>query len=139
MIMKMNLKDNLFAVMGMNACIFLFFSLIAPDKITVEHFHMMICVSIPYAIFSFLTFHYRLFSKSIWIRRIIVIVFSVINILLVSYLFNSFHLTKKHYIVYGIAIIAIALFSAFIYYVNDKIEKKNLEAINKKLQNNNEE
>jgi uncharacterized membrane protein YvlD (DUF360 family) len=135
----MNLKNNLFSVMGMNACLFLFLSLIAPNKITVEHFHMMVCVSIPYAIFSFLTFEYRLFSKNIWIRRVIVIAFSAINILVVSNLFHAFQLTKKHLTVYGIAIIAIALFSAFAYYINDRIEKKNLEAINKKLQENRNE
>ena len=137
--MKMNLKNNLFSVMGMNACLFLFLSLIAPNKITVEHFHMMVCVSIPYAIFSFLTFEYRLFSKNIWIRRVIVIAFSAINILVVSNLFHAFQLTKKHLTVYGIAIIAVALFSAFTYYVNDKIEKKSLEVINKKLQENRNE
>jgi uncharacterized membrane protein len=137
--MKRNLTNQLLSVMGMNAYIFLFFSLIAPDKITVGHFHLMVCVSVPHVVFAFLTFEYRLFSKHLGIRRLIVIVFSAVNILLVSYLFGYFQLTKKHYISYGITLIAVALFSAFAYYINDRIEKKNLEAINKKLQENRNE
>ena len=138
MIMKMNLKSNLISAMGTNACIFLFFSLLFPNSVTVKDFHLMVCVSIPAVVFGFLTFEYRLFSKRLWIRRVAVIAFSVANILLVSYLFGYLQPTKKHFTVYGIAVVALILFLIFNYYVTDQVEKKNLEAINKKLQDNNE-
>ena len=46
--MKMKLKNYLFSVMGMNACIFLFLSLLVPNGVTVKLFHLMVCVSIPF-------------------------------------------------------------------------------------------
>lgn len=136
--MKMTLKNYLFSVMGMNAYIFLFLSLLMPNSITVKHFHLMVCASIPVVVFAFLTFEYQLFSKRLWIRRTVVIAFSVANMLLNSYLFGYLQPTKKHFTVYGIAGIAVILFLIFYYYVADRIEKKNLEAINQKLRDNNE-
>ncbi len=134
--MKTDLKNYLFSVMGMNACIFFFLSLLVPNAVTVKLFHLMVCVSIPFSIFSFLTFRYQLFSKHIWIRRAVVIAFSVANILLNSYLFGYLQPTKKHYTIYGIAVLGTMLLLIFTYYLSDKIEKKNLKAINQKLQNN---
>lgn len=136
--MKMNLKSNFIHCMGTNACIFLFFSLLFPDSISVKDFHLMVCTSIPIIIFAFLTFEYQLFSKLLWIRRTAVIAFSIASLLLNSYLFGYLQPTKKHFTVYGIAVIAVILFLIFYYYVADRIEKKNLEAINQKLRDNNE-
>lgn len=133
------MKDYLFRVMGTDACIFLFLSLVAPHSVDIKTFHLMVCISIPFSIFSFLTFQYQLFSKHIWIRRTVVIAFAIVDIFFNSYLFGYFQPTKKHYTVYGIAMFAYVLYLIFIYYLSDKIEKKNLEAINKKLQDNNEE
>ena len=135
----MNMKDYLFRVMAVDAYIFLFLSLIAPNSVDVKTFHLMVCISIPFSVFSFLTFRYRLFSKHIWIRRTVVIAVAIVDILLSSYLFGYLQPTRKHYTAYGIVIIAYVLYLIFVYYLSDKIEKKNLEAINRKLRDNKEE
>ena len=125
--------------MGHLAYIFLFFSLIFPSRITIADFHLMVTIGISCHAFSYLTFEYQLFSKRLWIQRAIVILFSVADFLIVSYLFGSLKPDKKHYIVYGISILALVLFLVFAYYINDKAQKKNLEAINKKLQDEKQE
>ena len=94
---------------------------------------------ISFSAFDIIKIQYQLFSKHIWIRRTVVIAFAIVDMFFNSYLFGYFQPTKKHYTIYGIAMFAYVLYLIFIYYLSDKIEKKNLEAINKKLQDNNEE
>jgi cell division protein FtsW (lipid II flippase) len=88
-------------------------------------------------VFAFFTFELRLFSKHLWVRRAITICFSVIDIITVLWVFNYARLKEKLWVYLAIILPVIVLFTVFVYYVADKIEKRNLAAINQKLASGN--
>ena len=100
--------------------------------------YMSLCSLLPLHVFTFFTFELKLFSKHIWVRRAITICFSVIDIITVLVLFNHTRLnSKRFWICCAILLPIMVLYSVFTYYVADKIEKRNLDAINQKLANGN--
>ena len=126
--------------MGIVAIILTVISLFFPNAIRSSTWHFAVCTLIPVHCFSFFTFELKLFSRYIWIRRTIVIFFSVFFMITASILFDHLKLEfNRLLIVYGIAALCVIVISVFFYYVGDKIEEKNLKAINQKLADKNTE
>ena len=119
--------------MGLVAIIFIIFSLVFPESIRIKDLYLMVCILIPSHLFSFFTFELKLFSKHIWIRRTIVIAFSLLVLFVNGYTFGSIRLEFKSLIVYCIAALICTMVIVFAYYVADKIEQRNLNLINQKL------
>ena len=94
----------------------------------------MVCGVVPIHIFDFYTNSLKLFSKHLWVRRMIVMFFTIFimtaNMFLFGYL--RFELNKA-LIAFAVSIALYVLLTVFIYYINDKIEKENLKSINKAL------
>ena len=123
--------------MGLVAIIFIIFSLVFPESIRIKHLYHMVCILIPVDLFSFFTFELKLFSKHIWIRRTIVIAFSILVMFVSGYIFGSIRLEFKSLIVYCIAALLCIMVTVFAYYVADKIEQRDLNLINQKLNEKN--
>ena len=123
--------------MGLVAIIFIIFSLIFPESIRIKHLYHMVCILIPVNLFSFFTFELKLFSKHIWIRRMVVIAFSLLVLFVGGYIFGSTRFELKSLVVYCIAALISTMVIVFAYYVADKIEQRNLNLINQKLSEKN--
>ncbi len=123
--------------MGLVAIIFIIFSLIFPESIRIKHLYHMVCILIPVNLFSFFTFELKLFSKHIWIRRMVVIAFSLLVLLVGGYIFGSTRFELKSLVVYCIVALIVTMVIVFAYYVADKIEQRNLNLINQKLSEKN--
>ena len=98
---------------------------------------MMLAVAIPIHLFSFFTFELRLFSRHLWVRRFIVIGFSMLTMVVVNLVFNSFRPSRELLIALGILLALYIPLMVLIYYISDKIEKRNLELINQRLADEN--
>ena len=118
--------------------ILLLVSLMLPQIIQAKILWYMVCILAPINVFGFFTFELKLFSKHIWVRRAIVITFSVINFSIVNILFGwlKWGDTEK-WVRHGVLLAVMVCLDVFAYYVADKIEKRNLAAINQKLANGN--
>ncbi|MBQ8496923.1 MAG: hypothetical protein IJ489_05640 [Clostridia bacterium] len=124
--------------MGVMGLTNLFLSLVF-DGYSIREMQMSFCLGIAVEIFAFFTFELKLFSKHLWVRRGIVMFvgfcFAVGSLFAFGTL-NSENWTKK-LLFLVIPMFALAFLGLiFFYYVSDKIEKHNLEIINKKLENN---
>lgn len=121
--------------MGYCSIFWLILSAIYPESSVIRGIHISACVGIPVSFFSFFTMYLKLFSRHLWVRRGIVVLFSYFVMVAVLFAFGSLTLENwKGMLVYIVLIFAIiAVVTAFIWYVSDKIEKRNLDAINKKL------
>ena len=75
--------------MGVVSILFIILSLIWSDAINIKHLYHMISVPIPVHLFSFFTFELKLFSKHIWIRRMVVIAFSLLVLFVGGYISGS--------------------------------------------------
>ena len=118
--------------------ILLLVSLMLPQIIQAKILWYMVCILAPINVFGFFTFELKLFSKHIWVRRAIVITFSVINFSIVNILFGwlKWGDTEK-WVRHGVLLAVMVCLDVFAYYVADKIEKRTLAAINQKLANGN--
>ena len=123
--------------MGLVAIIFIIFSLVFPASIRIKHLYHMVCILIPVNLFSFFTFELKLFSKHIWIRRMVVIAFSLLVLFVGLYIFGSTRFELKSLVVYCIVALIFTMVIVFAYYVADKIEQRNLNLINQKLSEKN--
>ena len=123
--------------MGLVAIIFIIFSLVFPESIRIKHLYHMVCILIPVNLFSFFTFELKLFSKHIWIRRMVVIAFSLLVLFVGLYIFGSTRFELKSLVVYCIVALIFTMVIVFAYYVADKIEQRNLNLINQKLSEKN--
>jgi hypothetical protein len=121
---------------GLSTLLTLLVSLSVPH-INIKALYASLCIILPYHVFAFFTFELRLFSKHLWVRRAITICFSVIDIITVLWVFNYARLKEKLWVYLAIILPVIVLFTVFVYYVSDKIEKRNLAAINQKLASGN--
>ena len=121
---------------GLSTLLSLLMALIA-SYTNIKILYVSLCILLPYHLFVFFTFELKLFSKHLWVRRAITICFSVIDIITVLVLFNYTHLKENFWIYLAILLPIIVLLMVFTYYVADKIEKRNLDAINQKLANGN--
>ena len=122
---------------GSSTLLTLLVSLIASNT-NIRVMYVGICAILPVHVFTFFTFELRLFSKHLWVRRVITICFSVIDVIIVLVLFDHTRLnSKRFWILLAILLPIMVLCSVFAYYVADKIEKRNLAAINQKLANGN--
>ncbi|MBE6629161.1 MAG: hypothetical protein E7629_09575 [Ruminococcaceae bacterium] len=123
--------------MGEVLILFIILSLIWSEAINIKHLYHMIGVGIPVHLFSFFTFELKLFSKHIWIRRTIVISFSLLVLFASGCIWDSIHLDFKSLIIYCITALLCIMVTVFAYYVADKIEQQNLKLINQKLSEKN--
>ena len=123
--------------MGLVAIIFIIFSLVFPASIRIKHLYHMVCILIPVNLFSFFTFELKLFSKHIWIRRMVVIAFSLLVLFVGGYIFGNTRFELKSLVVYCIVALIFTMVTVFAYYVADKIEQRNLNLINQKLSEKN--
>lgn len=121
---------------GLVSIIFIIMSLVW-SSIKVSDLYEMVGIVIPVHLFSFFTFELKLFSKNIWIRRAIVIAFSILALGICGYITGSLRLELKSLIIYGVTALICIMISVFSYYVIDKIEQRNLELINQKLREKN--
>ena len=125
-------------IIGLLAMICMILSLILPDVMQIRFFHLAVCVAAPIHLFSFFTYQLKLFSDRLWLRRLIVMAFSVCVILAVNILFGYLRFTLDSMILYSCAVVLFILLTIFVYVIADKIEKRNLELINQKLATKNE-
>lgn len=124
-------------MVGLCAVIFSVVSLAFPQIIQVKYLHLMLAVAIPIHLFSFFTFELRLFSRHLWVRRFITIGFSMLTMVVVNLVFNSFRPSRELLIALGVLLASYIPLMVLIYYVLDKIEKRNLELINQRLADEN--
>ena len=134
------LRSGFMQAMGVAATAFLVLSLIFPHDAQIKVFYYLVSLEIPSYLFTFFTFELKLFSKHLWVRRIVAVTFSLLYATAVSFLFGYLRWERKYVIVFGIAMTVAILIDIFSFYVADTIQKRNLEAINQKLaeQNKNE-
>jgi len=118
--------------MGLVSIIFIIVSLVWLD-ISIRHLYLMVGVTIPTHLFTYLTFELKLFSENIWIRRTVVIIFSLLVMFVSGYIFGSLRWKFKSVIIYCVIALLCVIVSVFAYYVADKIEQRNLKLINQKL------
>ena len=123
--------------MGVVSILFIILSLVLSETIEINHLYQMVCLLIPVHLFSFFTFELKLFSKHIWIRRMVVIVFSLLVLFVGGYIFGSTRFELKSLVVYCIVALIFTMVIVFAYYVADKIEQRNLNLINQKLSEKN--
>ena len=128
---------SLLKEMGNVTIIFIVFSLIFPETIEVRHLYQMVFIVIPVHLFSFFTFELRLISSRIWIRRAIVIFFSILVCFVSAFVFNGWRSVFDNLLIYGIVVGITIIIIVFIYYAMDKIEQQNLKLINQKLDEKN--
>ena len=128
---------SLLKEMGNVTIIFIVFSLIFPETIEVRHLYQMVFIVIPVHLFSFFTFELRLISSRIWIRRAIVIFFSILVCFVSAFVFNGWRSVFDNLLIYGIVVGITIIIIMFIYYAMDKIEQQNLKLINQKLDEKN--
>lgn len=128
------LIQSFIEAMGILAIVFTILSLMFPNETQIRFLHLAVCITIPVHLFAFFTFHLRLFSSRLWIRRIIVICFSILIIISMQYIFGYFRFEFDFLITFCIIILLFIVCSIFAYYVGDKIEQQNLRLINQKLQ-----
>lgn len=119
--------------MGVESILFIILSLVFPEIIKINHLYFMVCVLIPVHGFSFLTFELKLFSERIWVRRTIVMAFSILVLFVSGYISGALHLELKSLIIYCVTALLCILATVFAFYVADKIEQQNLKLINQKL------
>ena len=129
--------DSFLKAIGEIALCFTAFSLVFPTIIQVQDLYLMLAVVIPIHLFSFLTFELRLFSRHLWVRRFITIGFSMLTIAAVNLMFNRLRPSRELLIALGVLLALYIPLMVFIYYVSDKIEKRNLELINQRLADEN--
>ena len=130
--------DSFLKAIGEIALCFTAFSLVFPTIIQVQDLYLMLAVVIPIHLFSFLTFELRLFSRHLWVRRFITIGFSMLTMAAVNLMFNRFRPSRELLIALGVLLALYIPLMVFIYYISDKIEKRNLELINQRLADENE-
>ena len=132
-----NCWRSLMYSMGLAAIVFIIFSLVFPESIRINYLYHMVCSLIPVHLFSFFTMSLKLFSKRIWIRRGIIVAFSVITLFVTGYAFGFLQFEFDRLIVYGIVSLGCIITTIFAFYVADKIEEQNLKLINQKLSEKN--
>lgn len=132
-----NCWRSLMYSMGLTAIFFIIISLAFPESIKINHLYHMVCTLIPVHFFSFFTMSLKLFSKRIWIRRGIIIAFSVITLFVTGYAFGFLQFEFDRLIVYGIVSFGCIITTIFMFYIADKIVEKNLKLINQKLSEKN--
>ena len=126
--------SSIIHAMGLLAVCFLILSLIFQDEVQIRHFYLVVCVAISTHSFSFVTFELKLFSRYLWIRRAIVICFAILVMFVANFIFGYLRFElDKFFIIFGAAVLLYVILVVFLFYISDKIEKKNLEAINQKL------
>ena len=129
--------NSLLNAMGVLLLTILLLSVVSPKNVDIWVLQYGACIGIPVHLFSFLTFEFKLFSAILWVRRTIVMIFSALVIATMSWIFGFFQLGLSKYVVVLVVGIGISvILSFFSCYVTDKMEKKYLEEINKKLSEN---
>ena len=79
----------------------------------------------------------KLFSKRIWVRRGIIIAFSVITLFVTGFAFGSLRFEFDRLTVFGVLSLGCIITTIFMFYIADKIVEKNLKLINQKLSEKN--
>ncbi len=120
--------------MGKAALCFTVLSLVFPNALEVHDFYMFLCVFVPNSLFEYVTLDLKLFSKSLSIRRAIILAFCVLNGGLALVLFDYLHIGwNRTTLVFAVcSVIGVAL-GLFICYIQDKAQAKRLEEINQLL------
>ena len=130
--------NSFIKMMGYCAILFTVLSLAFSQIVQVKYLHMMLAVAIPIHLFSFFTAELRLFSRHLWVRRFITIGFSMFSMIFVNLAFNGFRPSRELLIALGVLLALYIPLMVLIYYILDKIEKRNLEIINQRLADENE-
>lgn len=131
-------KNSFMYEMGTVGLACLVFSLVLPTKFDIRDMQMCLFLTMIVHPFAFFTFELKLFSGHLWVRRGIVIIFSsffCIGMLLLFGILSAENWQKTLSILIPVFALIIPIM-IFVYYVSDKIEKRNLEAINQKLEDN---
>ena len=122
-----------FEIIGFLAIAFMVMSFAVSYSARMKIFYYMVCVTTPSHFFSFFTFELGLFSRRIWVRRAVVMAFIALVMITVTYLFGYLRPELHSLILYGITVLLFIGTTVFAYYVGDRIERKNLNLINRKL------
>ena len=133
------LGSGFLQAMGFAATCFLVLSLIFPKGAHIKVFYYMVSLEIPAWLFTFLTFELKLFSKKLWVRRMMVVTFGSLDMVVMSILFGYLQWNSRRLITFGITIVIYVVIEIFAFYVIDTVQKRNLEAINQKLAEQNKE
>lgn len=124
--------------MGIITILFTILSLIFRDMIQFRDLHLSVCIYVSVQLFSFFTFELKLFSKRLWVRRIIVVFFSILIVIAFEFIFGYFRFELDYLVVFCVVMLLCVALVLFAYYVGDKIEQQNLKLINQKLCEKNE-
>lgn len=133
------LRSGFLQAMGLAAIYYLILSLAFPQVVQVKHFYFLVSLVIPIYLFGAFTFELKLFSRKLWVRRLIVTLLSSLHAIAISILFGYLWWERRILIIFGIAMAVGIVIDIFLYYVADVIQKRNLEAINQKLAEQNKE
>ena len=136
--MWIKFKNEMIYGMGWLGLINLFFSLVW-DTYSIRDMQTSFGLGIAVGIFVFFTFELKLFSGHIWVRRGIVMFVGfcfAVGVLFANGTLNSEN-WKKNLLFIVVPLFALTFLGLiFFFYVSDKIEKRNLDAINQKLEKN---
>ena len=125
---------TVFIATGKATLFFTLLSFVFPNALAVRDLYMFLCVFVPNNLFEYVTLELKLFSKSLSVRRAIIVSFCVINGGLELILFDYLHLgwDRTMLVFAACSLIGVAL-AVFIYYIQDKTQSKRLEEINRLL------
>jgi len=126
--------NSFLSAMGLLAVVFTVVSLIFPDAAQVRVLYLGVCVLVPNYLFAFFTFELNLFSRYLWVRRAIVIFFGILVMIAVHVAFGYLRWEWNRFLlIFSVSMLFFVLLSVFAYYVGDKMQERNLKAINQKL------
>ena len=132
--MRREYFNSLLSVLGRVTIAFTILSLMYPDVIEFNHMHYTVAILIPCHLFAYFTFKLKLFTNSLWGRRVITMLFSMSVMLVMSYFCNYKVWGSTVYLIsMGASVTIFVLVSLIVYYISDKAERQNIEQINVKL------
>ena len=80
------LGSGFLQAMGLAAIYYLILSLAFPQVVQVKHFNFFVSLVIPIYLFGAFTFELKLFSRKLWVRRLIVTLLSFLHAIAISIL-----------------------------------------------------
>lgn len=139
--MRKRYFDCLWRSLAYTAILVFVFGFLFPKTFTIRIAQIMIAGATLVDTFAFFVLELRLFSRNLWVRRVIVFAIGFAGCMLLFRVFGGGHYQREwtfYLLRYGIAFIVGGAIFAFVCYVQDKIYQKSIKEINLALQKNEE-
>ncbi|MBQ8162880.1 MAG: hypothetical protein IJZ93_00735 [Clostridia bacterium] len=138
--MYKSLISSVLSGIGTITIVMVFLSLIDPSVYNLRVIQSCAFLGAFVSGFQFLVSYFKLFSRYLWVRRAIVLLtsFAVLLILFTAFGIIDVNADNKNPIIIGIVLgFILAIFGGILgYFIADKINKRALDKINQKLEEN---